>query len=221
MGWLPSGRLGSHWQGALCIQGLAQARQQGVLGSCAAEGRRQRRPRTCTSFGADARTALRRGRQRLPGRPTASCTCWQGLQASEPNGLTCLTDPGAGHSETTGPQSPCHKGGLMSDPVSTGKLGTAAAIRSMSSAGFSGSLLPSGVMRTCQSDTRKGPLRFMKLEDSKSPHHKPCQASASCVTPAPATACPRHALSPHWAGRKGSWGRRERRPEHLLSTVIE
>lgn len=125
-----------------------------------------------------------------------------------------------GHPETTGPQVPCHKGGLMSDPASTGKLGTTAAIKSTSSVGFSGSLLPSRVMRTCRSDTRKGPLHFMELEDRKSPYHKPCQASASCVTPAPATACPRHALSLHWAGRRGSWGRREMSPEHVLSTAI-
>lgn len=126
--------------------------------------------------------------------------CWQGLQASEPNRLTCLMDPGAGAPQNHGPQVPCHKGGLMSDPASAGKLGTAATVRSTSSVGFPGSLLPSRVTRTCQSDTREDPFRFTKLEDSKSPHRKPRQASASCVAPAPATAahatpCPHTGLA--------------------------
>lgn len=126
--------------------------------------------------------------------------CWQGLQASEPNRLTCLMDPGAGAPQNHGPQVPCHTGGLMSDPASAGKLGTAAAVRSRSSVGFPGSLLPSRATRTCQSDTREGPFRFTKLEDSKSPHRKPRQASASCVAPAPATAahatpCPHTGLA--------------------------
>lgn len=126
--------------------------------------------------------------------------CWQGLQASELNGLTCLMDPGAGAPQNHGPQVPCHTGGLMSDPASAGKLGTAAAVRSRSSVGFPGSLLPSRATRTCQSDTREGPFRFTKLEDSKSPHRKLCQASASCVAPAPATAahatpCPHTGLA--------------------------
>lgn len=95
--------------------------------------------------------------------------CWQGLQASEPNRLTCLMDPGAGAPQNHGPQVPCHTGGLMSDPASAGKLGTAAAVRSRSSVGFPGSLLPSRVTRTCQSDAVRAPFASRSSRTARAP----------------------------------------------------
>lgn len=119
--------------------------------------------------------------------------CWQGLQASELNGLTCLMDPGAGAPQNHGPQVPCHTRGLMSDPASAGKLGTAAAVRSRSSIGFPGSLLPSRVTRTCQSDAVRAPFASRTSRTARAPtanHARPLLPVSPQHPPQPPTPRP-------------------------------
>lgn len=119
--------------------------------------------------------------------------CWQGLQASEPNRLTCLMDPGAGAPQNHGPQVPCHTGGLMSDPASAGKLGTAAAVRSTSSVGFPGSLLPSRATRTCQSDAVRAPFASRSSRTARAPtanHARPLLPVSPQHPPQPPTPRP-------------------------------
>lgn len=119
--------------------------------------------------------------------------CWQGLQASEPNRLTCLMDPGAGAPQNHGPQVPCHTGGLMSDPASARKLGTAAAVRSRSSVGFPGSLLPSRVTRTCQSDAVRAPFASRSSRTARAPtanHARPLLPVSPQHPPQPPTPRP-------------------------------